>query len=249
MLDLVILIWYDELKINNYISNLRISNKRKAKTMRKHAGFTLAEVLITLGIIGVVAAMTIPTLMSNTGKSEFKTAFKKILSVVNQAVTMSVALDYLDFGDADAGSDDPSIYSILSKRMHIVKAVGITHTTDEDKAEAEKMGFDTNNFTWFFSDGMVLSYDKGAEHCTNTGTLDGCSAIIDVNGLKNPNKLSNCNWDAAAGTTSDATSDDTADGGRCTEETSFISDQFSVIFKGQQLLPNGYAARFVLYEK
>ncbi len=32
--------------------------------MRK-TGFTLAEVLITLGIIGVVAAMTIPTLMTN----------------------------------------------------------------------------------------------------------------------------------------------------------------------------------------
>ena len=33
------------------------------KIMKKRFGFTLAEVLITLGIIGVVAAMTIPTLM------------------------------------------------------------------------------------------------------------------------------------------------------------------------------------------
>ena len=69
--------------------------------MRRNTGFTLAEVLITLGIIGVVAAMTIPTLMSNTGKSELTTAYKKMVSAVNQAVTMSVAVDYTDFADEE----------------------------------------------------------------------------------------------------------------------------------------------------
>ena len=42
--------------------------------MKKRA-FTLAEVLITLGIIGVVAAMTIPTLISNYQKKQFEVAF------------------------------------------------------------------------------------------------------------------------------------------------------------------------------
>ena len=41
-----------------------------------HFGFTLAEVLITLGIIGVVAAMTIPTLIANTVKTQYVTALK-----------------------------------------------------------------------------------------------------------------------------------------------------------------------------
>ncbi len=220
--------------------------------MRKHAGFTLAEVLITLGIIGVVAAMTIPTLMSNTGKAEFKTAFKKILSVINQAVTMSVALDYVDFGDAEAGKDADSIYTILSKRMHVVKTVGIDDTNYD---EAEKMFGEgvKDNYTMFFSDGMVLSYSKDAEKCTNTGKLreKECNAIIDVNGLKNPNKLSHCNWDAAAGSSDAVDADDTLASGKkaCDEENAYISDQYSVIFKGQQLMPNGYAARFVLYEK
>ena len=48
--------------------------------MKKRLGFTLAEVLITLGIIGVVAAMTIPTLMNQTGQAEFKTGLKKMVS-------------------------------------------------------------------------------------------------------------------------------------------------------------------------
>ena len=54
--------------------------------MFKKLGFTLAEVLITLGIIGVVAAMTIPTLMQKTNDSEIKSSYKKMLSVLNQAI-------------------------------------------------------------------------------------------------------------------------------------------------------------------
>src|SRR5574344_1287216 len=51
-------------------------------------GFTLAEVLITLGVIGVVAAITIPTLMNNTNDKELDTAKTtmnaKILEGLNQ---------------------------------------------------------------------------------------------------------------------------------------------------------------------
>lgn len=48
--------------------------------------FTLAEVLITLGIIGVVAAITIPTLMKNIQDAQYKTAYKKAFSVASQAL-------------------------------------------------------------------------------------------------------------------------------------------------------------------
>lgn len=49
-------------------------------------GFTLAEVLITLGIIGVVAALTIPTLMSKYRSIVFKAQFNKAYSVLSQVV-------------------------------------------------------------------------------------------------------------------------------------------------------------------
>ena len=45
----------------------------------KKLGFTLAEVLITLVIIGVIAAMTVPTLMNNTQGQENKTALLQIV--------------------------------------------------------------------------------------------------------------------------------------------------------------------------
>lgn len=51
----------------------------------KQKAFTLAEVLITLGIIGVVAAMTIPTLIGKYQEKQFKTAYKKAYSEFSRA--------------------------------------------------------------------------------------------------------------------------------------------------------------------
>ena len=49
-------------------------------------GFTLAEVLITLVIVGVVAAFTIPTVINNTKKNELHSRFKKAVSMTSQAI-------------------------------------------------------------------------------------------------------------------------------------------------------------------
>ena len=60
--------------------------------------FTLAEVLITLGIIGVVAAMTIPTLISTHQKKATVTKLQRAISILNQAYRLS----YDDNGEASA---------------------------------------------------------------------------------------------------------------------------------------------------
>ncbi|MBP3820883.1 type II secretion system protein [bacterium] len=70
--------------------------------MNKKFGFTLAEVLITLGIIGVVAAMTIPTLIANTNSAKFRSQFKKTLSTLNQAGLMAQAQYDIDYGATTA---------------------------------------------------------------------------------------------------------------------------------------------------
>ncbi len=53
--------------------------------------FTMAEVLITLGIIGIVAAMTFPGVMSKYRKKEVETKLAKIYSVMNQAINLVIA--------------------------------------------------------------------------------------------------------------------------------------------------------------
>ena len=74
----------------------RVRNDKKVK-----AAFTLAEVLITLGIIGVVAAMTIPTLISNYQKKITVTKLKQTYSILSQALKM-----------AQAEHGDPNTWSI-----------------------------------------------------------------------------------------------------------------------------------------
>ena len=56
---------------------------------RKSSAFTLAEVLITLGIIGVVAAMTLPTLINETQRKQDGVKIKKFYSIMQQAIIMS----------------------------------------------------------------------------------------------------------------------------------------------------------------
>ena len=53
--------------------------------MRKYA-FTLAEVLITLSIIGIVAAMTLPSLVNKVKYKELETALNKNYSILQQAL-------------------------------------------------------------------------------------------------------------------------------------------------------------------
>ncbi len=60
-------------------------------SLKKKFAFTLAEVLITLGIIGVVAAMTLPTLIQNHQKQVLLTQLKKNYAILNQAVQMMKA--------------------------------------------------------------------------------------------------------------------------------------------------------------
>ena len=67
----------------------------------RRAAFTLAEVLITLGIIGVVAAMTLPTLIQNHRKHEVETKLAKIYSVVNQAIKLST----VEYGEPQYWAD------------------------------------------------------------------------------------------------------------------------------------------------
>ena len=71
----------------------------------KNKAFTLAEVLITLGVIGVVAAMTLPTLINNIQGEQYRSKFKKDISLLNQAITMNKAKYDWDFAGLEVSCD------------------------------------------------------------------------------------------------------------------------------------------------
>lgn len=57
--------------------------------LKKNFAFTLAEVLITLGIIGVISALTLPSLILNYKNKVVEAKLKKIYSIINQAIVLS----------------------------------------------------------------------------------------------------------------------------------------------------------------
>ena len=76
-------------------NNVIMSNKIINNEVSMKKGFTLAEVLITLGIIGVVAAMTMPTLIKKYTNHVVETRLKVFYSQVNEAIRLSEA----EYGD------------------------------------------------------------------------------------------------------------------------------------------------------
>ncbi len=207
--------------------------------------FTLAEVLITLGIIGVVAAMTMPTLMNQTNGAQYRTAYKKALSAISQAVTLNVALDEWNFADATittTGADDQSIYTMLNKRMNVVRketAAISGYTVSKSAGGNTHSGTLTlgTNYTLFFNDGIMFSFPNGSKECTMDETRSGsrdkaCKGFIDVNGIKPPNKEVKC---------------DSGSGATC--EVKNPTDVYPVIFFDQTIIPNSAPARAVLYSK
>lgn len=79
-------------------------------------GFTLAEVLITLGIIGVVAGMTVPVLMNQIQDRQFKEAAKEAFSKASQVV-QQIKVDEGDWNENLACNDFAYKFSSHLKKL------------------------------------------------------------------------------------------------------------------------------------
>ena len=156
----------------------------------KKLGFTLAEVLITLVIIGVIAAMTVPTLMNNTNAQEFRSALKKAISGANQALTLNYALEGLSANDYADGAT--LVNEVFKKRMSVIDG-NDEFTTEDCKDGAVFTTADGVIFCVASSYSSAQSDDQGSTcdsynltPCTETKTE--ANLWIDVNGAKKPNQ-------------------------------------------------------------
>ena len=134
-------------------------------------GFTLAEVLITLGVIGIVAALTMPSLIQNTKRQQASARLKKFISVINQAL-ISAELDYgprEDWGKGEMDSSD-SAYDFLNTYIKpYIKSFDIE----------KRVLLGENMATLRFVDGSQMSVKIGS-----------CYDIYyDINGEKSPNEI------------------------------------------------------------
>lgn len=212
----------------------------------KKNGFTLAEVLITLAIIGVVATMTLPALMNNTAEQQYKTGLKKGINTLTEAANMNQAIDGFDYAsitsDDTESQDEQSLFALLAKRTSIDYA-----RTGEGALPSNGASSD-GNFAVFLRDGSAIMYDPAKTVITDADVstmeddnlVHGIAVIYDSNGAKGPNILSNCK--GVANGTEDDGDNEVADA--CTPSNRVIKDQFGVRLRGGYAVPNGEAARW-----
>lgn len=169
---------------------------KKFKSNILRSAFTLAEVLITLGIIGVVAALTISTLMNNINDMELKTAWKKDYAVIAQAISR-LASD----NNGDLGNGVFDISNFNNTRDAIKPYVLYTKACDRYSSfnncwPGNYKNLDGTAGTWPDLPSIMLSNGStimiAVLNPTCTGAInnipDVCGYIpVDVNGMKGPN--------------------------------------------------------------
>ena len=159
---------------------------RKPSTLN---AFTLAEVLITLGIIGVVAAFTMPTLVNKTQTKVLETQYKKAISVLNNGykkmlaenevfkvseLPLSTCYDIPCFA-----KEHKKVFNIVSDSSNNEFDTDITYKNLNDT----ELDFDWNDVPYIFvtSDGVMYGLaDRAAA---------GVAFYLDINGEKAPNQV------------------------------------------------------------
>lgn len=179
--------------------------------MNKKTAFTLAEVLITLTIIGIVAALTIPTLINNYQKKQYVTSLKKFYSTFNEALT-ELAVDRGCTGNLACtglfvtGATPLSVGEELVKYFKVAKnckdevnlgcmPTDTLHNWDgSDPSNTENWDASTDAYKFTTLDGASIvfqPYDSCSTSISANITdhmTQVCGEVyVDVNGIKKPN--------------------------------------------------------------
>ncbi|MFA7658373.1 MAG: type II secretion system protein, partial [Candidatus Gastranaerophilaceae bacterium] len=163
--------------------------------------FTLAEVLITLGIIGFLAAYTIPSLIAESQKAGYVAGARKAYSLWNQAL-IQMAADGGCIGDLSCFFDSADLKTMGDKiagYFNVAKNCATTTTgcfpdtiADNFDGSDTHSGVDgTSYYRFITADGMsVFLYVPYLGCSGSAGSLTKICMLyvyIDVNGLKKPN--------------------------------------------------------------
>ena len=153
-------------------------------------GFTLAEVLITLGIIGVVSAMTIPTLISNYNDKVIETRKVKAKSVLSNAfngLRVEAGGGNLSATDIAKCEDEDCFEGEFRKVLKIASKVDQTSEQAMMKYNFEngekEVWNDDKHFVFTLQDGSVFGVEK-----TDTIKNGTFSIVSDLNGFTTPNR-------------------------------------------------------------
>ncbi len=185
----------DSESINANKNRLHFDSKSDEKSRK--AAFTMAEVLITLGIIGIVAAMTLPSLIGKYQEKQWKVAYKKAYSGMSQA--------FLRMQANDEVSDMTPTYT--EDGLAITPSIGENFKTMSKYFNTVKTCFDRNaSECWECADGQAGYIYNGGPDWLGCGNMSYAfidysgvawylysnnewPVLVDVNGFNRPNQL------------------------------------------------------------
>ena len=173
--------------------------RRTEKDVRvKKAAFTLAETLITLGIIGVVAALTIPNLMAKISEKRYQASYRKAYSTLNQALKSALEdgaiVSTADGGFVSTGANTGK--GSIGKNFRALSAyfAGVTTCFENNAKKCWECNGESGqgsvvtsngkgciNGSYAFIDASGMSY-----YLYNN---DEWPILVDVNGFSGPNVL------------------------------------------------------------
>lgn len=166
----------------------------------KTEGFTLAEVLITLGIIGVVAAMTIPNLMVAHKAHRLRAQFLKSYSTVQQ-VFKQMEADDVSLTPSDYNSDTENGKFYLTFMKYLQAPFDCGYNANNSKKNTLPCYFADNKSTMqpyktfdgkssvlngYFDDGQVAMQDGSLFMFENALLTNYIWVHVDLNGYNNP---------------------------------------------------------------
>ena len=180
-------------------------------SLNSKAAFTLAEVLITLGIIGVVASLTLPSVINKYQEKVTVTKVKKAYSTMNNALFSAISengeVDTWDYPYYNAGTENVPNTEVFASKilpyLRILKDCGISQRNcmlDVDYKLSDGSnwnGYTYNRYRLYYkvilNDGSYLVIRFEYPKCNGSGdgvVGDKCGwFLIDVNGDKKPNKF------------------------------------------------------------
>lgn len=206
--------------------------------MKSKKAITLAETMTAALMIGIIAAMAVPSLMKNYNQIQFKTGLKKAVRTINEAISMNIAK-----GEKSAyyTNESSPLFYYLQKNMSVLNPSEYSYrdknnsefyTKDDIRFEFPRGTSASEEF-----DGIVIGDDKISfeikdSNCGSYGLATGennlaanvqpCVILVDVNGDSSPNEL----------TASNASS---------------LSDMFLILVTDKAAFPYGSAAQKAYY--
>ena len=135
----------------------------------KHA-FTLAEVLITLLIIGIIAVLTIPSLISLYEQQQFKVGLRKAVNVINDSIAMNIAIEN------ETPLTNKDTFNYLLRHMSVLST---TYTIKR----ANDYASTSSNLAFYTPDGIRFEFKGGTDQAPHSKRLHETDTVISLGGV------------------------------------------------------------------